>query len=152
MSSLLSLKSKWNWKKKKRRKEKKSKCWMGTKWLDKSSVRHQRDSLIHNITLVSFLKRSLKDKYVFLGHLCYIGVQFPWHTSCQSPIVCELIQCSHCPEATSPATGKPHGDYQPKIGLKDSQTQEATSWYCHNHSSWFSNECKESNFLNTLCM
>lgn len=112
-----------------------------TKCLDKYSIQcHQRGSFENDITQYHsciFPKKIIKYKHAFLSHLCYIGVQFPWHTSCRSPIVCELSLCSHCPEATSPATGKLHGDYPPKTGLKDNQTEEATSWYCHNHTSWF---------------
>ena len=50
-------------------------------------------------------------------YLCSTAAPSPWHTSCPSPSGYEPSRCSHCPEATSPATGKLHGSYPPGTTL-----------------------------------
>lgn len=51
------------------------------------------------------------------SHLCSTAARSPWRTSCLHPSEYELNRYSHCPEATSPATGTLHGSYPPGTTL-----------------------------------
>ncbi len=51
------------------------------------------------------------------SNLCSTVVLSPLHTFYLRPSGFEPSRCSRCPEATSPATGKPHGSYPPGTTL-----------------------------------
>lgn len=50
-------------------------------------------------------------------HLCSTAAPSPWRTFCLRPSGCAPSRCSGCPEATSPATGTPRGNYPPGTKL-----------------------------------
>lgn len=75
-----------------------------------------------------------------VAHLCSTAEPSPWRTFCPRPSGSELSRCSRCPEATTPATGRPHGSCLPGTELQGERGGGVAVI-----NNWVNQNSKESN-------